>query len=127
MTTVTKVEPDAPAETAELRIGDKVLTLPIEHAIAGQSAINIGALLKDGHMTALDYGYANTASTRSARARVSRTCFASSRRCERGSSSPPTASRPGSCGFSCGRRKSWPGTISIGSRAKPSWRRCTPR
>jgi citrate synthase len=52
-------------ETAELRIGDKVLTLPIERGVAGQPAINIGALLRDGHVTALDYGFANTAATRS--------------------------------------------------------------
>ena len=64
MTTV--VDVPAQTDTAELRIGDQVLTLPIEQAVAGQPAINIGSLLKDGHVTALDYGYANTASTRSA-------------------------------------------------------------
>jgi len=56
----------AGAETAELRVGDKVLTLPVERAVAGQRAINISSLLRDGNVTALDYGYANTASTRSA-------------------------------------------------------------
>ncbi len=56
----------ASPETAELRIGDQVLVLPIEQGVAGQPAINIGSLLRDGHVTALDYGYANTASTRSA-------------------------------------------------------------
>jgi len=60
-TAETAVNPD----TAELRIGDQVLTLPIERGVAGQPAINIGSLLRDGHMTALDYGFANTASTRS--------------------------------------------------------------
>jgi citrate synthase len=64
MTTVVDVPADT--DTAELRIGDKVLTLPVEQAVAGQPAINIGSLLKDGQVTALDYGYANTASTRSA-------------------------------------------------------------
>jgi len=64
MTTV--VDVPAQTDTAELRIGDKVLTLPVEQAVAGQPAVNIGSLLKDGHVTALDYGYANTASTRSA-------------------------------------------------------------
>ena len=64
MTTV--VDVPAQADTAELRIGDKVLTLPVEQAVAGQSAINIGSLLKDGQVTTLDYGFANTASTRSA-------------------------------------------------------------
>ena len=55
----------ADPDTAELRIGDQVLTLPIERGVAGQPAINISSLLRDGHMTALDYGFANTASTRS--------------------------------------------------------------
>ena len=64
MTTV--VDVPAQTDTAELRIGDKVLTLAVEQAVAGQPAINIGSLLKDGQVTALDYGYANTASTRSA-------------------------------------------------------------
>jgi len=64
MTTV--VDVPAQADTAELRIGDKVLTLPVEQAVVGQSAINIGTLLKNGNVTALDYGFANTASTRSA-------------------------------------------------------------
>jgi citrate synthase len=64
MTTV--VDVPAQTDTAELRIGDKVLTLPIEQAVAGQPAMNIGSLLKTGGVTALDYGYANTASTRSA-------------------------------------------------------------
>jgi citrate synthase len=54
------------AETAELRVGDQVLVLPVEQAVAGQSTINIGSLLRDAKMTALDYGYANTASCRSA-------------------------------------------------------------
>jgi citrate synthase len=52
-------------EAAELRIGDQVLELPIERAVAGQSAVDIGALLKSAHLTTLDYGYANTAPTRS--------------------------------------------------------------
>jgi len=51
---------------AELRIGEQVLELPIEHATEGQSAIDVSALLKIANMTTLDYGYANTASTRSA-------------------------------------------------------------
>jgi citrate synthase len=57
---------DAPATTAELRIGDKVLSLPIEKAVDGQDAINIAALLKEAHLTTLDYGFGNTAATRSA-------------------------------------------------------------
>jgi citrate synthase len=52
-------------QTAELRIGDKVFTLAIESATDGPAAVNLGSLLKDAHVTALDYGFANTAATRS--------------------------------------------------------------
>ncbi|MBI3752251.1 MAG: citrate synthase [Chloroflexi bacterium] len=57
---------EAPVTTAELKIGDKVLSLPIEKAVEGQDAINISALLKDAKLTTLDYGFGNTAATRSA-------------------------------------------------------------
>jgi citrate synthase len=57
---------DAPTTTAELRIGEKVLSLPIERATEGQDALNIAALLKDAHLTTLDYGFGNTAATKSA-------------------------------------------------------------
>ncbi len=59
---------DAPARTdiAELHIGERVLELPVEPAVEGQAAVNIASLLKDAHVTTLDYGYANTAATRSA-------------------------------------------------------------
>ncbi|HYM83292.1 MAG TPA: citrate/2-methylcitrate synthase, partial [Candidatus Dormibacteraeota bacterium] len=59
---------DAPerADVAELRIGERVLHLPIVPAVEGQAAVDISALLKDGGVTTLDYGYANTAATRSA-------------------------------------------------------------
>jgi citrate synthase len=53
-------------DTAELRIGDRVLALPIKTATEGQSAIDVSALLKEAHLTTLDYGFANTAATRSA-------------------------------------------------------------
>jgi citrate synthase len=66
MTAIHEAELPAKVETAELRIGDQVLQLPIHHATEGQPAFDIGALLKDAHMTTLDYGYANTAPTRSA-------------------------------------------------------------
>jgi citrate synthase len=56
---------DVPVTTTELRIGDKVLSLPIEKATDGQDAINIAALLKEAHLTTLDYGFGNTAATRS--------------------------------------------------------------
>ena len=51
---------------ASLQIGERVLSLPIEDATQGRSAINIAPLLKDGDVTTLDYGFANTAATRSA-------------------------------------------------------------
>ena len=56
----------APAATAELRIGDQVVSLPIEAGADGQPAVNIAALLKEAKLTTLDYGFANTAATRSA-------------------------------------------------------------
>ncbi|HEX5149318.1 MAG TPA: citrate synthase [Candidatus Limnocylindrales bacterium] len=54
------------ADTAELRLGEQVVELPVGQATEGQSAIDISALLKDAHVTTLDYGFANTAATRSA-------------------------------------------------------------
>jgi citrate synthase len=59
-----KVRPSVDA--AELRLGEQVLELPVGQATEGQSAIDISALLKDAHVTTLDYGFANTAATRSA-------------------------------------------------------------
>jgi citrate synthase len=53
-------------EPATLHLGDMTLELPVETATEGPSAINVSALLKDaGHIT-LDYGFGNTAPTRSA-------------------------------------------------------------
>jgi citrate synthase len=66
MTATTEFEVPAKIDAAELRLGDRAFELPIEHATEGQSAINISALLKDTHLTTLDYGFANTAATRSA-------------------------------------------------------------
>ncbi len=54
------------SQTATLRVGDTELDLPVEVATAGQPAINIASLLKDARATTLDYGFANTAATRSA-------------------------------------------------------------
>jgi citrate synthase len=54
------------ANAAELHLADKVLQLPVKEATVGQNAVDVGALLKDGHVTTLDYGFANTAATRSA-------------------------------------------------------------
>jgi citrate synthase len=61
------VEPEADTrEAAELRFGDKMLKLPLHHATEGADAIDISPLLKDAHLTTLDYGFANTSPTRSA-------------------------------------------------------------
>jgi citrate synthase len=59
-------EKAANPDIAELKVGNQVLTLPIERAVAGQDTINIGSLLRDGKVTALDYGFTSTASCRSA-------------------------------------------------------------
>jgi citrate synthase len=53
-------------DAAELRLGETAFELPIEQATEGQPAVNIGSLLKDARLTTLDYGFANTAATRSA-------------------------------------------------------------
>ncbi len=53
-------------DVAELRLGAQVFELPIEQATQGQRAINITSLLTEAHVTTLDYGFANTAATRSA-------------------------------------------------------------
>ena len=54
------------AETAELRVGQTTLQLPILHATEGSDAVDISSLLRDAKVTTFDYGYANTAPTRSA-------------------------------------------------------------
>jgi citrate synthase len=66
MSATTELDVPQRIDTAELRLGERVLSLPIEQATEGQSAIDIGSLLKDAHLTTLDYGFANTAATRSA-------------------------------------------------------------
>ena len=63
---MTTAEHATSTDTAELRIGDQVVPLPIERAVAGQDTINVGSLLRDAKMTALDYGFTSTASCRSA-------------------------------------------------------------
>src|SRR6188768_3246913 len=55
-----------PSSSAELHVGDRTLQLPLKEATEGQAAIDVGTLLKDAHVTTLDYGFANTAATRSA-------------------------------------------------------------
>jgi len=66
MSTSLEIERPSSIDSAELRLGEQVLNLPVERATEGQSAIDISALLKDAHVTTLDYGFANTAATRSA-------------------------------------------------------------
>jgi citrate synthase len=53
-------------QTASLQVGETVLSLPIAEATEGQNAVDVSTLLKDARVTTLDYGFANTASTRSA-------------------------------------------------------------
>jgi citrate synthase len=66
MSTPTDVETRPAVAMAELRAGDATLSLPISEATEGQAAVDIATLLKDAHVTTLDYGFANTAATRSA-------------------------------------------------------------
>jgi citrate synthase len=66
MTTMERPDTATQAQVATLRIGDRELVLPIEPATDGQAAVNIAPLLKDAGVVTLDYGYANTAPTRSA-------------------------------------------------------------
>ena len=66
MSTPTDVETRPALAMAELRAGDTTLSLPISEATEGQAAVDIATLLKDAHLTTLDYGFANTAATRSA-------------------------------------------------------------
>ncbi|HEX4897943.1 MAG TPA: citrate synthase, partial [Candidatus Limnocylindrales bacterium] len=66
MSTSLEIERPSSIDSAELRLGEQVLNLPVGRATEGQSAIDIAALLKDAHVTTLDYGFANTAATRSA-------------------------------------------------------------
>jgi citrate synthase len=54
------------SETAQLRVGEKTIELPVERGTAGQPVVNVGKLLSGAGMTTLDYGFANTAPTRSA-------------------------------------------------------------
>jgi citrate synthase len=65
MTAMAEPRPDL-VESAELRVGDKALNLPIVKATDGSDAVDVSALLKDTGYTALDYGFANTSATRSA-------------------------------------------------------------
>jgi citrate synthase len=57
---------DLMTETARFQLGETTLELPVEHGTAGQPAVNVGKLLAGAGVTTLDYGFANTAPTRSA-------------------------------------------------------------
>ncbi|MBW2401102.1 MAG: citrate (Si)-synthase, partial [Deltaproteobacteria bacterium] len=54
------------ADTAELRIGDQVITLPIVEGSEGERAIDISKLRSGTGLITLDPGYANTGSCMSA-------------------------------------------------------------
>jgi citrate synthase len=54
------------AETAELRIGDKTISLPIVEGTEGERAVDIRKLRGETGYITLDPGYANTGSCRSA-------------------------------------------------------------
>jgi citrate synthase len=66
MTTMERPDTSTMPQVARLQIGEREFQLPIEPSTDGQPAINISTLLKDAGMVTLDYGYANTAPTRSA-------------------------------------------------------------
>jgi citrate synthase I (hexameric type) len=66
MTTMERPDLATEAPVARLLVGGRELVFPIEPATEGQAAINIAPLLKDAGLVTLDYGYANTAPTRSA-------------------------------------------------------------
>jgi citrate synthase len=54
------------ADTAELRVGDQVLKLPIIEGVEGERAIDISSLRATTGLITLDPGYANTGSCESA-------------------------------------------------------------
>ena len=63
---MTDTGPTTPSGNARLQLGDGTTELPIAHGTDGQAAVDVGRLLAETGMTTLDYGYANTAPTRSA-------------------------------------------------------------
>ena len=52
-------------QTASLQVGEIILTLPIAEATEGPPAVDVSTLLRDAGVVTLDYGFANTAATRS--------------------------------------------------------------
>jgi citrate synthase len=66
MSGISQQEAAPETKVARLQVGERVFDLPIEEATDGRSAVNIASLLEDLNLTTLDYGFANTAATRSA-------------------------------------------------------------
>ncbi|MCV9385690.1 citrate synthase [Reichenbachiella ulvae] len=54
------------SEIAEIKVGDKVIQLPVEVGTENEKAINIGTLRAQSGLTTLDPGYKNTGATKSA-------------------------------------------------------------
>ena len=52
-------------EKATLTVGDKIAEFPVLPATDGKPAIDVSTLSKQTGYTALDYGFVNTAATRS--------------------------------------------------------------
>ncbi|MBM7831316.1 citrate synthase [Agromyces cerinus] len=53
-------------QTATLSFGSTTAELPVHRAVQGNSSIDVSTLTRQTGLTALDYGFVNTASTRSA-------------------------------------------------------------
>ncbi|WP_232331452.1 citrate synthase [Agromyces laixinhei] len=53
-------------QTATLSYGGTTAELPVQRAVQGNSSIDVSTLTRQTGLTALDYGFVNTASTRSA-------------------------------------------------------------
>ncbi len=53
-------------QTATLQFGSTTAELPVHRAVQGNSSIDVSTLTRQTGLTALDYGFVNTASTRSA-------------------------------------------------------------
>ena len=66
LTSTERLDSQTQPASAELRIGERTFTLPIERGSEGYAAINVTTLLRDAGMITLDYGFGSTAATRSA-------------------------------------------------------------
>jgi citrate synthase len=56
----------SPQDNATLTVGDRTATLPVLHGTDGASSIDVSTLTRQTGHTALDYGFVNTAATKSA-------------------------------------------------------------